>query len=128
MQPHVVHFEIPADVPDRARYFYLRVFGWKSERVEGVDYFELKSKDGKEGIDGGILKRRFKEQIIVNYVNVPNLDDALRKVEQFGGTIIHHKQSVPKTGWMALIKDSEGNALGLWQDDKEAPDNPLVKD
>ncbi|MGZ7136310.1 MAG: VOC family protein, partial [Methanobacterium sp.] len=37
--PRVVHFEIPADDPERAIEFYKNVFGWKIDKWEGpFDY------------------------------------------------------------------------------------------
>jgi len=34
----VVHFEIPADDPKRARKFYQEALGWRIEAVPGMDY------------------------------------------------------------------------------------------
>ena len=33
--PRVIHFEIPADDPDRAAKFYGNVFGWKLDKWDG---------------------------------------------------------------------------------------------
>ncbi len=33
--PRPIHFEIPADDPDRAIAFYRDVFGWKFQKWEG---------------------------------------------------------------------------------------------
>jgi predicted enzyme related to lactoylglutathione lyase len=34
----IVHFEIPADDLQRAKTFYIDLFGWKFEGVQGMDY------------------------------------------------------------------------------------------
>ena len=35
--PTIVHFEIPADDVDRAKKFYSNLFGWKIEKVPGMN-------------------------------------------------------------------------------------------
>ena len=48
----VIHFEIPADNPERAVNFYKKVFNWKIDKWEGpVDYWLVTA---GEGVDGGL--------------------------------------------------------------------------
>jgi len=56
--PRVIHFEIPADNPDRAVEFYKQVFGWKFDKWQGPqDYWLITTGKGEPGIDGGMLRR-----------------------------------------------------------------------
>jgi predicted enzyme related to lactoylglutathione lyase len=54
-----------------------------------------------------------------HYHDVPDIDAALAKVRELGGEA-EDKQPVPTMGWFAACKDSEGNALHLWQADSAA--------
>ena len=56
----IIHFDIPADVPERAVKFYESAFGWKGQRWEGsMEYWLMTTGPDREpGIDGGIGKRQ----------------------------------------------------------------------
>lgn len=41
------------------------------------------------------------------------LDDVLARVPEAGGAILEEKNFIPKIGWVAQIRDSEGNRVGL---------------
>jgi len=123
--PPVVHFEIPADIPERARYFYTKLFGWKIERMDGeLDYYIVSAKQGKNGIDGGLMKRKHPQQPFTNYILVEDIEDTLEKVKRFGGTVVLEKMPISGMGWIAAFKDTENNLLGLWQEDNTAPVSP----
>lgn len=51
--PTIVHFDIAADEPERAKGFYEKLFDWKIELLPGpVPYYliETTDLDGKEGV------------------------------------------------------------------------------
>lgn len=50
----VIHFEIPADDPERAIKFYKKVFGWKIDKWEGEFDYRLVTggKEDEPGITG----------------------------------------------------------------------------
>jgi len=52
--PRPVHFEIPAENPQRAIDFYTKVFGWKFSKWDGpMDYWIISTGQAPEpGIDG----------------------------------------------------------------------------
>jgi catechol 2,3-dioxygenase-like lactoylglutathione lyase family enzyme len=56
----IVHFELPADNPDRAVEFYKKSFGWQIQKWPGPqDYWLVTTgADGEPGINGGILRRQ----------------------------------------------------------------------
>lgn len=120
--PRVIHFEIPADDPERAIAFYQNVFGWKIQKWEGpMDYWLISTGPEEEpGIDGGLGHRTDPETGTENTIGVENLDEYVEMVEAHGGKVIRPKSAVPGVGWLAYCQDTEGNRFGLMQDDPTA--------
>ena len=119
--PRVVHFEIPADNPDRAVKFYSEVFDWKIEKWAGPMQYWLVSTGSKEapGIGGAIMERR-QERCVINTIDVPDVDEFIRKIEGGGGRILQPKTTIPGVGYFAYFQDTEGNKLGIMQSDMSA--------
>lgn len=114
--PRVVHFELPADDPERAGAFYRSVFGWKIDKWDGpVDYWLVTTgEEGTPGIDGAISPRE--QGATVTYtVDVPSVDEYVEKVLAAGGTIALPKQEVPGVGYLAYCADTEGNVFGVME-------------
>jgi predicted enzyme related to lactoylglutathione lyase len=118
----VVHFEVPADDPERSIKFYETVFGWTIEKWDGpIEYWLIITGDeDKPGIDGGLARREDPETGVENTIDVKNLDQTLADVKANGGTILRPRMAVPGVGWMAYIKDTEGNTFGLMESDENA--------
>jgi uncharacterized protein len=126
--PRLVHFEISADNPTRAKKFYEDVFGWEIKKWEGpMDYWLVMTgpKD-QPGIDGGIMKREHPltgSNDMTSFrctIDVSSVDEYIDKVKSNGGEVATPKMAVPGVGWMAFCKDTEGNIFGIMQEDKEA--------
>ena len=120
--PRPIHFEIPADNPQRAIGFYSNVFGWKFTKWDGPkDYWIITTGQAPEpGIDGGLLPRRDPNQPCVNTIAVTNLDESVAAVQANGGSIAVPKMAVTGVGWLAYCKDTEGHIVGLMQADTSA--------
>ncbi len=120
--PKVVHFEINADDPLRAKNFYEDVFKWKIEKWEGpIEYWNIDAgEEDEEGIGGGIQKREQPEDQIFNYIKVTSVDKFSKKIEESGGTLETPKITVPTVGYFYMFKDTEGNKLGIMQEDDSA--------
>lgn len=118
----VVHFEIPADDPDRAQKFYSGVFGWKINKWQGpVDYWLVMTGDSiKPGIDGAITRRQEPVTAVANTVDVPSVDDIAEKVISNGGKVVTPKMAVPGVGYMCYCRDTEGNTFAIMKEDKSA--------
>jgi predicted enzyme related to lactoylglutathione lyase len=85
--PRVVHFEIHADDVQRAVKFYGDLFGWKIESWDGpVEYWLVTTGEDQEpGINGAIMKRPEPAATSINYVDVPSVDEFVRKAEALAG-------------------------------------------
>jgi predicted enzyme related to lactoylglutathione lyase len=118
----VVHFELPADDPDRCAKFYADAFGWKVTKWGGpTDYWLVETGEAPEvGIDGGIGRRQDADDQITNTIDVADLDAAIAAVEAAGGRITNAKHAVQGVGWLAYATDTEGNPFGMMQNDESA--------
>ena len=123
-----MHFEIPADNPEKLKQFYENVFGWKIEKFPGpIDYWMISTvpvdEQGKPteiGVNGGMMKRQNPEHKITNYILVESVDEYAKKIEGAGGKIIVPKTAVPSIGYWAMFVDPDGNVLAILEEDKEA--------
>jgi predicted enzyme related to lactoylglutathione lyase len=132
MDHTVVHFEIPADDPERAAKFYRDLFGWDIKQYEGtaaggIDYWMVKTVPTdsggmpvRPGVNGGLMRRMFPGQAPVNYIAVDDVEKFIRKAERAGAKVLMGKHPVPGMGWFAQFTDPEGNVFAIWQTDPKA--------
>ena len=113
----IVHFEVFCDEEERASKFYAELFSWKLERIPGAKYWNITT---QEGAAGGLTHRFNPIQKIINYFGVPSVREACARVEELGGRVLVPRMAVPKAGYYSLCMDSEGNIIGLWENDSEA--------
>ncbi len=116
----VVHFEIPANNPEKLSGFYKTLFGWKFEKMsmgEAGDYWMIETKPSQEspGSNGGMMKKMDPNQRPLNYVLVESVADFSKKIENLGGKIIIPKTPIPNMGAFAVGLDPEGNPIGLFE-------------
>lgn len=120
----IIHFDISADDPTRAKDFYEKLFDWKFQFLPGpMNYYLIETKDleGKTGIGGGMAKRENSQPPgIVNFIGVASIEDAIKKVKELGGKVTQTKQVLPGWGFLTLCTDTENNQFGLFQEDKNA--------
>lgn len=122
MSSRVIHFEIPADDPQRAVNFYTRVFDWTFQKWAGPqDYWLVTTGASQEpGINGGLLKRQHPGMSTVNTVQVTNLDQTVAQIEKAGGHTVVPRMAIPGVGHLAYCSDTENNVFGVMQPDAEA--------
>lgn len=120
MAGKVIHFEIPIDDGDRATAFYHQAFGWSLERWGPVEYWTTEAGDGV-GIGGALAKRSDDLPSLMFYIAVDDIDAALAAVAAAGGARLTERMPIPTVGWSAFFEDTEGNKVGLFQADPEAP-------
>ncbi len=120
MDRTIVHFEIPANNPEKLSGFYKDLFGWKFEKMsmgEQGDYWMIETKAGQDsaGANGGMMKKMDPNQRPVNYVLVESVDDFTKKIQSLGGKITMPKTPIPSMGAFAVALDPEGNAFGVFE-------------
>jgi|SRR5919206_1244201 predicted enzyme related to lactoylglutathione lyase len=123
MSGEVVHFEIPADDPDRAAAFYSGAFGWNANSMPDMGYTLFSTgpttEDGRPAapghINGGMMRRQEPYQHPIITIGVDDIDGALAKVSELGGSTVREKMDVGGMGFAAYFEDPEGNLIGLWQ-------------
>lgn len=125
-----IHFEIHAEDPARAQGFYEALLDWSFTKWGGEwDYWLIKTGEGAPGIDGGMLRRMGGTPAadamtpVVAYVCTVGVEDVDAKVAQaleLGGAVAVPKMAIKGVGWLAYVKDTEGNILGLMDEDRNA--------
>ncbi len=125
--PRVVHFEIHAENPERAIDFYKSLFGWEFTKWEGEWPYWLVTtgEDSQPGINGGLMTRQggIDGTAVIAYVctvDVSDLDKSFEAAIAKGGQVALPKMAVPGIGWLAYVKDTEGNIFGMMQNDPNA--------
>ena len=122
---NISHFMIPADDVERARHFYSALFGWKIAPVrdtpgipgmEAMQYHDISTGAARKGTlnSGGLYKRHMDEPVL-DFVEVEDPGAVLADVERLGGKITMPKTDIPGVGRVAMILDTEGNAIGIWK-------------
>ena len=111
------HIEIPADDPARAKAFYAGLLGWAFQEVPGFEgYHMFTTPAGEEGVGGAIGKRgEMAPEKLRTYVWVDSIDETLPRVAELGGSVVEPKREVPGMGWYAVLNDSEGNEIAIWE-------------
>jgi predicted enzyme related to lactoylglutathione lyase len=122
MSGRVVHFEIPYDDGDRARAFYGKAFGWQLNHLPEMGYTLIGSgPTGEQGpsepgfINGGMMQRQGEFTAPDIVIDVANLEEALKAINEAGGTTVTERQPVGDMGFTAYFRDTEGNLIGLWE-------------
>ena len=124
MTGRVVHFEIPCDDRSRAASFYTAAFGWNNGEIPDMNYTiagtgpvseqGMPSEPGY--INGGMFTRDSEYPATpVITIDVPDIDAALAKIGELGGSTVSSRMPVGEMGFAAYFKDTEGNVLGLWE-------------
>lgn len=136
VMPRPVHFEIHASDPATVQQFYEQLFGWSFHQWGGQPYWLVGTGDGnpmagipstEPGIDGGLVARQGSPaadgqpvNAWVVTVDVPDCRQYLERALALGATVALPLDAVPGVGWLAYIKDPDGNLLGLMQSDPTA--------
>jgi predicted enzyme related to lactoylglutathione lyase len=72
------------------------------------------------GINGGLMQAGGEFRGTINTVEVTDIDSAIAKALEHGGTIALEKQAIPAVGYQAYIKDVSGIIFGHHQADPNA--------
>jgi uncharacterized protein len=117
----VVHFEIIGRDPAKLRSYYSELFGWEFQTGDATT--EAVSEPGNygfidgttigNGINGGIGGGEDYEDRVLFYVQVPNVEAALKKAETLGGKRRMGPEGIPGTLVVGQFADPEGHLVGV---------------
>jgi predicted enzyme related to lactoylglutathione lyase len=121
----IVRFEIHASKPEALIEFYSAVLGWKFSEVPARGYWRIDTGSAAEaGLVGGLVQRTGPApgdsptvNAFICMVEVASLDATLAQAVSLGAAITLPKMPVPGVGWLAYIRDPDGNLLSLLQID-----------
>ena len=111
-----VHNELNTTDVTKAKGFYGKLFDWKLEDVpmEGMTYTMIKVGDGTVG---GIMASPVPgaPSFWLSYVIVDDIGASTAKAKSLGATVMRDVTEVMDMGWLSIIVDPTGAALGLWK-------------
>jgi hypothetical protein len=112
-----VHVELHTNDTAKAKQFFAKLFDWKLEDMPmGGDAPYTMICVG-DGTGGGIMKNPVPgtPSHWLAYVLVDDVEAATKKAKDLGATVAQDVMEVPDYGWMSIIVDPTGAALGLWK-------------
>ena len=111
-----VHVELNTTDVDKAKAFYGKLFDWGMEDVPMGDNAYTMIKVGS-GTGGGLLKHPVPgaPSAWLAYVSVDDIKAATEQARSLGARIMQDVTEVPGMGWLSILIDPTGAALGLWQ-------------
>ena len=112
----IVHVEIPAKDTKAAGEFYSKLFDWKMQLDEKMNYLMFESVGGP---GGGFTELggegNTKPGDVVIYVGTDDIEATTARAESLGAKVIMPKMEIPMTGWIAIFEDPTGNKIGLYK-------------
>jgi hypothetical protein len=123
MAQPVVHFEVVGQDPTRLRKFFSELFGWQFDvpspvapEVSAPDdygFLDLITTEDGTGIRGGVGGGPGYQSHAVFYVGVPDVEAALRRAEDLGGTRVMGPITSPNGLVIGHFTDLEGTLIGI---------------
>lgn len=109
----IAHVEIPSSDLNQTNNFFTKVFGWEFKPF-GNGYMLF---NNHKGIMVGIrqVEKVNSGDSTVFHITVSNIEEVLKKAKANGGSTFKEKTVIPAMGWYALLKDPQGNIIGLFQ-------------
>jgi uncharacterized protein len=112
-----VHVELHTTDVNKSKAFYGKLFDWKLEDApmgDGGGYTFVKP---GEGTGGGIMKHPVPgaPSAWLAYVVVDDINSSTQKAKSLGATVMQPPKEVMGAGWISIIIDPTGAALGLWK-------------
>jgi uncharacterized protein len=119
----VVHFEVIGADPQRLRDYYQDLFGWRFDipspvanevsDPERYGFLDLITTPDGAGIRGGVGGGPGFASHVVFYVAVPDVEAALRRAEELGGTRVLGPVTSPTGLVVGQFTDPEGSLIGV---------------
>jgi len=111
----VVHFEVIGEDGDKLRSFYSDLFEWKINADNPMNYGTVDREGNLNpdgiGIGGGIAGYKETPSHVTFYVEVPDVEAALAKAENLGGSRVMGPDEVTEGVEIGLFTDPEGQVI-----------------
>ena len=115
MSNPVVRWQILSPDPDKTAGFYAKLFSWNVSKANGLGYRELTTAPAKS-IDGGVWPAPQADRPFIQlFIEVPDVEESVRKAEKLGATVLIPKSALPDGDTMAVLQDPTGLSFGLCQ-------------
>jgi predicted enzyme related to lactoylglutathione lyase len=111
MGKKVVHFEIIGKDGKKLQDFYSKLFDWKIDANNPMNYGTVSADDA--GVGGGVSAGQDGASHVTFYVAVDDLNAYLKKIEGLGGKTLMGPMDVPGGPQIAMFADPEGHTIGL---------------
>jgi uncharacterized protein len=115
----VVHFEVIGKDGDKLRGYYSELFGWEFGDTVGPTNYAVVPRDGNTnadgiGIGGGVgTGPEGYDGHVTFYVEVPDVEAALAKAQDLGGTRMMGPEQPMEGLEIGLFQDPEGHLIGV---------------
>ena len=111
-----VHVELNTTDLAKAKTFYGKLFDWKLEDMETPNGTYTMISVG-DGTGGGMMKHPMPgaPSFWLSYVLVDDIEASTQKAKSLGAQVIKDVMEVTDMGWLSIIQDPTGAALGLWK-------------
>jgi uncharacterized protein len=114
------HIELNTTDVGKSKTFYGKLFDWKLEDIPMGPGNYTFIRVG-EGTGGGMMKHPVPgaPSAWLPYVEVDDIAASTAKAKSLGGTVMKDVTEVMDAGWISVIIDPTGAALGLWKPKKK---------
>ncbi len=109
-------FEIPTTDLDRASRFYDAVLGASFKREDSADMPMAVFQGEEQSVRGALIADKRRKPVAdgaLVYLHSRDLDASLARIEKAGGSVVMPKTDIGDPGFIALVRDTEGNVVGL---------------
>lgn len=116
MKNTLSHFAIYVDELKRAQEFYGNIFEWKFPSYGPADFCQITTSEHEDKVLGALQSRSYtpidhKMYGMEGTIEVEDIDEVIKKIQQNGGRIILDKSTIPGVGTLIKFLDTEGNLL-----------------
>ena len=112
-----VHVELNTTDLNKAKTFYGQLFDWKLEDSDMGPMGTYTMIKVGNGTGGGMMKHPVPgaPSAWLAYVEVDDIHAATKKAKSLGAQVMRDVTEVMGAGWLSIIIDPTGAALGLWK-------------
>lgn len=109
----VVHLELHTGDLQRARAFYARLCGWRSERIDAGPGSYLALELGG-AVSGGGVECEARRPLWLPYVEVDEIAEVTERARLLGASVLLEPREGP-AGWRSVVAAPAGAEIAFWQ-------------